>query len=224
MKLTKENNDFGPRIFLTENDKDLGFVYGGNLDLYWTLHSSNVEKDNSFTITKENYELYRLFVELFYDLDTINIFDEEIPFYLDTEEEIREYLVRHQKYVEESKKRYRLYNHSNYNELYNPESKTITWYSDETNHNVANYLKIKQEKDTFKIEFFTQKNKDGYDDDFKSNYYIPIRFRNSGSSYDPFNMLFMKMYNNLTKLDDVNDIGHQIHIEEYLYSKFKRKH
>ena len=53
MKLTKENNDFGPRIFLTENGKDLGFVYGGNLDLYWTLHSSNVEKDNSFTSKKE---------------------------------------------------------------------------------------------------------------------------------------------------------------------------
>ena len=54
-----------------------------------------------------------------------------------------------------------------------------------------------------------------------SSSYIPIRFRNSGSFYNPFNVLFMRMHNKMKKIDDVNDIGHQIHIEEYLYNKQK---
>ena len=37
--------------------------------------------------------------------------------------------------------------------------------------------------------------------------------------YDPFNCVFMKMYNNLCEIDDVKDYGHQIHMEEYLYER-----
>ena len=66
-------------------------------------------------------------------------------------------------------------------------------------------------------------NIEGYDRDFASLYYIPIRFRNSGSRYDPFNIIFMRMYERLKKIDDVNDYGHQIHMEEYLYEKEKAK-
>lgn len=46
-----------------------------------------------------------------------------------------------------------------------------------------------------------------------------IRFRNSGSRYEPFNMVFMRMFLQLQKVDDISDYGHQIHIEEYLYKK-----
>jgi hypothetical protein len=31
------------------------------------------------------------------------------------------------------------------------------------------------------------------------------------------------MYNNLLDLEDVNEYGHQIHMEEYLYEKEKAK-
>ena len=71
------------------------------------------------------------------------------------------------------------------------------------------------------LEFSIQPHINGYDEDFHSPTYIPIRFRNSGSSYDPFNIVFMKMYNEMKNIDDINDIGHQIHIEEYLYNKEK---
>ena len=102
-----------------------------------TICSENVNDDNNFIITKENYEVYRLF---------------------------------------------------------DKENNTITWYSDETNHEVANILKIKKENESFELEFYIQPYIEGYDRDFNSLYHIPIRFRNSGSSYDPFNIVFMRMY------------------------------
>ena len=50
---------------------------------------------------------------------------------------------------------------------------------------------------------------------------ITVRFRNSGSRYDPFNIIFMKLYQGLYELDYEY---HQIHIEEYLLdSKIKRR-
>ena len=85
-------------------------------------------------------------------------------------------------------------------ELFDEENKTITWYSDETAHKVANYLKIKKETDCFIINFNIQENIDGYDSDFNSSLYdISIRFRNSGSRYDPFNIIFMRMYERLKR-------------------------
>ena len=78
-------------------------------------------------------------------------------------------------------------------------------------------------KDHFVIVFNIQEYIEGYDRDFASLYYIPIRFRNSGSRYDPFNIIFMRMYEKLKKINDVNEYGHQIHIEEYLYEQEQQK-
>ena len=47
-----------------------------------------------------------------------------------------------------------------------------------------------------------------------------IRISNSGSRYEPFNTVFMSMYKKLKEYDFNN---HQIHIEEYLYTKKKIK-
>lgn len=225
MKVIKQKSEFGLNIFLHEEERYIGFTFGGNGDLYWSIHSrrevENEEYNHDyFIITKENYAIYNLFEQLFFDIENINVFDEEdIPFYIESEEEKQEYLRSRKKENEELKMRYRLFNHSNYNELYDDSSRTITWYSDEAAHEVANILKIKRDDDVFKIEFYIQPYVEDYDEDFHSLGYIPIRFRNSGSSYDPFNLIFMKMYNNMQEIDDVNDIGHQIHIEEYLYNK-----
>ena len=43
-----------------------------------------------------------------------------------------------------------------------------------------------------------------------------VRFRNSGSSYDPFNIPFMKFFN---KLQEYDPEYHQIHIEEVILQK-----
>ena len=50
---------------------------------------------------------------------------------------------------------------------------------------------------------------------------IGIRFRNSGSTYTPFNNVFMGMFN---QLQEYEPDYHQIHIEEVLYrQKVKKK-
>lgn len=170
MKVIKHENEFGLIISFKELDKQFDVSFSGNGDLYWTICSENVNDDNNFIITKENYEVYRLFEELF-----------------------------------------------------DKENNTITWYSDETNHEVANILKIKKENESFELEFYIQPYIEGYDRDFNSLYHIPIRFRNSGSSYYPFNIVFMRMYGKMKQVDNVNDYGHQIHIEEYLYNQSKIK-
>ena len=211
MKVIRHENEFGLIISFQELDKQFEVSFGGNCDLYWTIRSKKESNYHDFIITKENYNVYRLFEELFDDIENIKIFDEEyIPCYISTEEEL-----------EYEKNKYRLFNHSNYNELFN--NNTITWYSDETNHEVANILKIKREDETFKLEFYIQPYIEEYDRDFNSLNYIPIRFRNSGSLYDPFNIVFMRMYQKMKQIDDVNDYGHQIHVEEYLFNQNKVK-
>lgn len=230
MKFIKEKGDFGLNIFLADYEKYLAFTFGGNGDLYWSININGKNensdyKHDSFIITKENYDLYRLFEELFLDIENINIFgiEDDILFYIENDEEKRKYLENRSKEIEDEKRKYRLYNFSNYNELFDTNNKTITWYSDETAHEVANILKIKKEENIFRIDFYTQPYINGYDEDFASAKHISVRFRNSGSSYYPFNIIFMKMYNELHKIDDINDFGHQIHIEEYLYNQEKIK-
>lgn len=224
MQIIKHENKFGLIISFQEFEKQFDVSFGGNLDLYWTIRSKNDSDCHEFIITKENYEVYKLFEELFDDIENIKIYTEPIiPFYIETEEEKQEYIENQKDEIEYEKKKYRLFNHSNYNELFDKENNTITWYSDETNHEVANILKIKKEKESFRLEFSIQPYKEGYDRDFNSLNYIPIRFRNSGSSYDPFNVIFMRMYEKMKQIDDVNDYGHQIHIEEYLFNQNKVK-
>lgn len=225
MKVIKHENEFGLIISFKELDKQFDVSFSGNGDLYWTFCSENVNDDNNFIITKENYEVYRLFEELFDDIENIKIFDDEeyITFYLKTEEEKQEYIKNQKDEIEYEKNKYRLFNLLNYNELFDKENNTITWYSDETNHKVANILKIRKENELFELEFYIQPYIEGYDRDFNSLYHIPIRFRNSGSSYDPFNIVFMRMYEKMKQVDHVNDYGHQIHIEEYLYNQNKIK-
>lgn len=226
MKVIKEKSEFGLNVFLEEEGKYIAFTFGGNGDLYWSIHSKVDNKNEKsdydyFVITKENYAIYNLFEQLFFDIENINIFNEEenARFYMAFEEEQQGYIEYRKRKNEEFKTSCRQYNVSNYKDLYNSDKKMITWYSDETAHVVANILRIKKEENTFKIEFCTQPNIKGYDRDFHSIGYIPVRFRNSGSSYDPFNIIFMRMYNNMQEIDDINDIGHQMHIEEVLYTK-----
>ena len=203
MKIIKQRDEY-LNICFEENDKKLEILFGGNGDLYWIIRSKVEANNHSFIITKENYEVYELFNKLFFDIENINIFDKD--------------------YTNADKDYYRETNHHNYNELYSKDSNEITWYSDETNYEVANILKIKKVTDSFVINFYTQENKNEYDKDFNSPHHIVIRFRNSGSRYKPFNVIFMRMYNDMNNITDINDEGHQMHIEEYLYNNnYNRK-
>ena len=220
MEIIKNDTEFGVHVFLKEGDKRLCIMYCGNFDLYWALYSNNVEEDNEFVITKENYAIYQQFEMILNDIKNIAIHEEDqLPFYIKTKKEKKIYYGDRYDEIMEKERLYRKHNFANYNRLYNDKEKTITWYSDETNYQVANYLKIIKQKDTFKVVFNYQPHIDGYDQDMHTKKSIAVRFRNSGSSCEPFNIVFMRMYNNIQEIDDVNEKGHQMDIEEYVYQK-----
>lgn len=215
MKLYKQENEYGTDIIIKDTNKSLAFRFGGNGDLYWVVNSNEEYIDDKidFLITKENYKLYWLFEQLFMDIKTCSIFDgvNMMPFYIKNSEYNNNYLIEQRETLKHA------LNYMKQKELYNEKENIVTWYSDETSHKVGNILKIKKEEDKFKLEFFIQKYFGDYDKDFNYFGYIPIRFRNSGCYYAPFNIIFMRMFHNMALLDDINEEGHQIHIEEYLY-------
>ena len=196
MKIIKKENE----VILIDKEKILTILLRGNDDLYWEFENKSNNpspESNCIFITKENYKLYDLFNKLYNDIENINISEN---------------------HTFEEPEKYHRYNLSNYNKLFNKEQKTITWYSDEDLHKIASIVKIKKLENSFKLEFLSQ-------NPIKNHFpkEIQIRFRNSGSYYKPFNIVFMKMYNKLQEIEDIHDINHQYHIEEYLYIKEKNK-
>ena len=203
----KRKTNFGYTINIFDDNKILTITFGGNLDLYWYLSSKEKKEVDTFEITKENYFLYSLFDILYNDIVNCNsfkVYDEELSFV----NSIKEL----QKIYNRKKELNKIFSeYEEYKRLYNGEY--ICWYSDDDSIEDANYVKIIKDDYKYILEFFSN---------FKSNTLWlsnTIRFRNSGSRYMPFNMIFMEMYNSLCTSDyDEN----QIHIEEYLYKKKKR--
>ena len=225
MQYTLRKNEYnGKDIELIDGNKSLTIMFGGTGDLYWIIKNKGALKGkeynyDNFVITKENYPLYSTFKKLITDIKEINIYDNpDFPPYIETEEEKEEYLYEQ----ELDKKRYKMFNMSNYNSLYNQKENKITWVSDETGFEVANKVQISNLDDKILIEFCTQPYIEGYEREDNLAGIMGIRFRNSGSRYEPFNYVFMRMYQELQQLDDVKDECHQIHIEEYLFSKKKK--
>lgn len=225
MQYTLRKNEYnGKDIELIDGNKSLIIMFGGTGDLYWIIKNKGALKDkeynyDNFVITKENYPLYSTFKKLITDIKEINIYDNpDFPPYIETEEEKEEYLYEQ----ELDKKRYKMFNMSNYNNLYNQKENKVTWVSDETGFEVANKVQISNLDDEILIEFCTQSYIEGYEREDNLAGIMGIRFRNSGSRYEPFNYVFMRMYQELQQLDDVKDECHQIHIEEYLFSKKKK--
>ncbi len=225
MQYTLRKNEYnGKDIELIDGNKSLTIMFGGTGDLYWIIKNKGALKDkeynyDNFVITKENYPLYSTFKKLITDIKEINIYDNpDFPPYIETEEEKEEYLYEQ----ELDKKRYKMFNMSNYNNLYNQKENKVTWVSDETGFEVANKVQISNLDDEILIEFCTQPYIEGYEREDNLAGIMGIRFRNSGSRYEPFNYVFMRMYQELQQLDDVKDECHQIHIEEYLFSKKKK--
>lgn len=220
MKISKYESIAGKRVLLNEGKNTLIISNGCTKDLYWYMDcpTNELDYDKEFSlsmdITKENIALYDAFNELYTDIERINMDGIYIPPFIKTDMDRIEY-------IEDRKERFRRYNASHYNELYDPEERKITWYSDEVNHEVANYVEIIRLNDLYRINFHTQLPKEGFEKDYGSSQYIPIKFSNDGSRYEPFNLAFKKMSNSIQEIDDVNDKGHQIHIEEYIFAKKK---
>ena len=189
---------------LRDNDKSMILSFQGNLDFYMSAISfkDNRYKKISFTITKENYAIYSLFDELFRDIEECNIFsvDETRLEFMDDEDEIKEYYERIERMNNDLK------TYSAYKRLF--KRNLITWKSDDRDYGEPDFIKIYRGEDAFYITFVRQSE--------ELHMGTVVRFRNSGSSYDPFNIPFMKFFN---KLQEYDPEYHQIHIEEVILQK-----
>ena len=213
MEVKKVKSQFGPSdIVVTEGEKKYQLLFGGDGDLYWSCVDLSKETNDvvRFVITKENYVLYSLMEELYERVKNHHVFDVsecELEF-CETSEDVRK-LYEKKQHSNESLK-----NFSSYHKLFSSETGVISWHDDESIYEEANVVNIIPGDEEFILEFVPGVKCDPYD-------MIGIRFRNSGSTYTPFNNVFMGMFN---KLQEYEPDYHQIHIEEILYrQKVKKK-
>lgn len=194
---TEDKNGYNYKIIT--DDGCFNIMFGGNLDLYWSYWPKESFKNwpisKTFTISKENYFLYQKLNELYESIK------EQRPFFQPEKDE-EDFFFQDLKMIDSPKKA---------NEAYEMlfQDGTIKWKSDDMLLENASAIEIQKQDDTYSITFIR-----GTDEaDFPT---YSVRFRNSGSRYEPYNCAFMNMYNGLK---DYNQNYHQIHMEEYLYNK-----
>ena len=169
-------------------------TYGGNLDLYFSYYKKN---RNSIVIDKENMTIYNIFNDLYYDVKNCNVFDVD-PIqkeFCETEEELKRLedenkeLNRSTRYIQE--------------ELF--KKNIIKWISDDSyEESDYNSVIIKKEEGNIIISF-------NLNDELNRS----VRISNSGSRYNPYNIIFMRMFNKLLEYDPE---CHQMTIDEYNYN------
>lgn len=228
MEIIKHKSETGfYDFYIKKENKILSLVFGGNGDLYWIINNQSISPETTkeykehllssyqelFTITKENYYIYSLFEELIEDIKESRLF-------LPEDEEQKEFfnIYEHDKldksYEEICKeKNEELKKYSRYQLLYN--DGVICWHSDEHIFEDADRVKIYKSFENIILDFSRpplKKDEFIYHEAGR----IGIRFRNSGSTYDPFNVIFMRMFH---KLQEYDPNYHQIHLEELKYHK-----
>lgn len=187
-------------VSITDGEKVFDMIFGGNLDLHWNIYSiDDVDKNKviSFDITKDSYVLWELFDNLYNDFRECNVYnaDEAELSFCDNCDEVRELYDRCDR---ENKF---LRNTSEYKRVFDGDS--IKWVSDDESCNIVTITPV----DDIYVVKFTCVYRISYLEKFS------IRFRNSGSSNAPFNVLFMKLYNEIISGEyDFN----QMHMNEYI--------
>lgn len=187
-------------VSICNENKVLQILFGGNLDLAWNIYDKNkhstvkINSIEEIEITKENYFIYSLFEKLFNDIKNCNISQD----FTGLQSNLAE-----RKNGLKTKDVYKKLFHNDY----------IEWYSDGSCEEEANIVKINKVNEKFVISF-----KKRNEDISLSGY--QVCFSNSGSKYAPFNVIFMRMYNELLKYDPDYQ---QIYIEEYMYQKTLKK-
>ena len=154
------------------------------------------------------------------------------PYDVSRDNDKNEYIITKENYyfyslieeLYESIKNYRAYNNE-LNDIYRNirefdkcndkklfKDNKIDYHSDDDAYEESSRLLIERVGEVFKIIFIRNKN-----NHFNTS---SVGICNSGGRYRPFNINFMAMYNKLKEYDKDN---YQIHIEEYLYKKRKKK-
>lgn len=196
INLIKSTNSFGYNTYiLKDRDKNLiiDFTNVGDLFIYLILSHKSLPINNTFTITKENYFIYNLFLELYTSIKNRTPYTNS-KIFKDNDK------IKYQKIPTHNKSPF----HDN----------IIDWYSDDSPNEFASRLIIEKKPNSFNLTI--TENTEFYIDRHS------VRIRNSGSKYNPYNVAFMSLYHNLEDYP-YNYPYHQIHIEEYLYQQRKNK-
>lgn len=194
MIVTKRKSEVGTLdIRIEENeDKHLDVIFGGNGDIYWiydNLEQLYAEEDSmyeAFTIPKEEINLYKIFNELYEDLVNCRIF---VP---ETTELIPGGIKKDQERCRRNNEN--LKKDPRYNMLV--QNGVITWYSDEEYREIAEIVRITKNDNGILLEFIRQSIIDDMNMKRMPGWYS-IRFRTSGSTYTPCDMVFWRHFNNL---------------------------
>ena len=163
-------------IHIKKGNKIFSMCFMGVGDLFWHINKSEPSStEETFDIPVTEPEIYKLFDDLYKSISTANIFDNEGD----------EYLKR--KLIERN--------------LFDKTTRTIEWHSDATYFESDDVVKIIKQENNYHLEFTRPEE---YEDPYHwgSSRIIAIRFRNSGSYYDPFNVAFMSMFNSAQKLKE----------------------
>lgn len=198
MTVEFKNNDCFDKVkdILIRNEKKLlKIFYGSNGDLYLDIFGDhNINEDENYTATfsiNQNQEIYQYFDSLMDSIIKCKVFavsDIELEM-CNTKEQMNELLKSNQLYNEGLK------NSDVYNRLV--QDSAIIWYSDNIYDEKANKLRIEKKDDKIILTFI-----DNPDD---PTFGFGIRICNSGSKYDPFNVCFMNLFNQLQTLNKRNE-------------------
>ena len=201
---------------IRKDNKLFRILFAGNLDLYWTFRDYNDKDDYSygdFVIKKEDGLLYSLLEDAYESIKLADPFDYCAEMRYNPVGDVTAVMYDFSKY-------------DMYKNLFDGEK--ITWISDDRDLENDSLVQISKKDGSFILEFAKKKKEDDehYMADF-SGKNITVRFRNSGSYYNPFNCVFMKMYNSLGGYSsdfgemparNFGEVPGQIHIEDHVLS------
>ena len=172
-------------VLIRDGKQLLKIFYGSNFDLYIDIFGDySIDENDCYSATfaiDHDQELYKYFESLVDNIINCNIFDagNNEPEKCNTEEQMNESLKIK----------------SVYNLLI--QDSIITWYSDNIYDEKANKLRIEKKDNKIILTFI-----DNPDD---PTFGFVIRICNSGSKYEPFNLCFMNLFNQLQALNKNED-------------------
>lgn len=189
----KDNDCFSKtkNILIKDGKKTLKIFYGANDDLYIDIFGEhNLDEYGNYTATfsiNKSQEVYHYFESLIDNIIKCNVFEVS-----DTELEICNTQGQTNKLLNFSQLSNEILKSSYaYNSLV--QDSTIIWYSDNIYDEKANKLSIEKNDNNIMLTFV-----DNPDD---PTFGFGIRICNSGSKYDPFNICFMNLFNQLQALN-----------------------
>lgn len=169
----------GYDIILKKDGKTLSIIFARVLDLYMILQDGkkiqrNESKTIDFDIDIDDGEVYTLFDNLYTDIINGNIMGDKPKNIKSIDNDL---IYRYNLLVDKNN--------------------NINWVSDDGILEEEDMMRMSKNENSYRLSFIRNSKRRSYG--FKDPYGINIRFSNSGSRYSPFNIVFMRMYQEFNK-------------------------